>query len=62
MDTIHNNMAFGPSSSSDPKAAIMNQIKQEAAVNNARQLIAVHPPRVSLPLTKLEPSKPSDSR
>ena len=31
-------------SSSDPKTAIMNQVKQEAAMNNARQLISVHHP------------------
>ena len=43
MDSINNNMAFGPSSS-DPKTAFMNQVKQEAAVNNARQLIAVCAP------------------
>ena len=39
-------------SSSDPKTAVMNQIRQEAAVTNARQLIEVrfflHPPRSPL--------------
>jgi len=29
--------------SSDPKTQIMNQIRQEAAINNARQLIEVCP-------------------
>ena len=39
MDTINNSLGFG--SSSDPKTTIMNQIRQEAAVTNARQLIEV---------------------
>ncbi|ESZ90323.1 hypothetical protein SBOR_9293 [Sclerotinia borealis F-4128] len=34
MDSLTNAFA-----SSDPKTAIMNQIRQEAAMNNARQLI-----------------------
>ena len=29
--------------SSDPKTMLMNQVKQEAALNNARQLIEVLP-------------------
>ncbi|MCJ1257995.1 protein translocase subunit [Lignoscripta atroalba] len=37
MDTINNSLGFP--SSSDPKSAVMNQIRQEAAVTNARQLI-----------------------
>ncbi|PMD18187.1 hypothetical protein NA56DRAFT_647977 [Hyaloscypha hepaticicola] len=38
MDNISNGLGFG-ASSSDPKAAVMNQIRQEAAMTNARQLI-----------------------
>ena len=38
MDAI-NNSAFA--STSDPKTAIMNSVRQEAAVANARQLIDV---------------------
>ena len=41
MDNISNGLGFG-SSSSDPKAAVMNQVRQEAAMTNARQLIEVH--------------------
>jgi len=37
MDTLNNSLP----SSSDPKTAIVNQIRQEAAINNARQLIDV---------------------
>jgi len=37
MDTLNTQMGFG--SSSDPKTVLMNQVRQEAAVNNARQLI-----------------------
>ncbi|KAI9880208.1 MAG: protein translocase subunit [Pleopsidium flavum] len=37
MDTINNSTGFG--SSNDPKTSIMNQVRQEAAVANARQLI-----------------------
>ncbi|KAH6668850.1 Tim10/DDP family zinc finger-domain-containing protein [Halenospora varia] len=37
MDGMGNSMGFG--SSSDPKAAVMNQVRQEAAMTNARQLI-----------------------
>ncbi|MCJ1479851.1 protein translocase subunit [Schaereria dolodes] len=37
MDSISNSLGF--SSTSDPKTAVMNQIRQEAAVTNARQLI-----------------------
>jgi hypothetical protein len=40
MDNISNGLGFG-SSSSDPKAAVMNQVRQEAAMTNARQLIEV---------------------
>jgi import inner membrane translocase subunit TIM13 len=40
MDNISNSLGFG-SSSSDPKAAVMNQVRQEAALQNARQLIEV---------------------
>jgi hypothetical protein len=32
---------FGMSGGSDQKSAIMNQVRQEAAMNNARQLIEV---------------------
>ncbi|MCJ1297410.1 protein translocase subunit [Hypocenomyce scalaris] len=38
MDTSISN-PFSTSSSSDPKTAVMNQVRQEAAVTNARQLI-----------------------
>ncbi|KAN0095366.1 Tim10/DDP family zinc finger domain containing protein [Hyaloscypha variabilis] len=38
MDNISNGLGFG-ASSSDPKAAVMNQVRQEAAMTNARQLI-----------------------
>jgi hypothetical protein len=41
MDNISNSLGFGASSSSDPKAAVMNQVRQEAAMTNARQLIEV---------------------
>ena len=44
MDNISNGLGFG-ASSSDPKAAVMNQVRQEAAMTNARQLIEVHTPR-----------------
>ncbi|MCJ1364899.1 protein translocase subunit [Acarospora aff. strigata] len=37
MDSISNSLGFG--SSTDPKSTIMNQVRQEAAVTNARQLI-----------------------
>ncbi|KAH8805574.1 Tim10/DDP family zinc finger-domain-containing protein [Xylogone sp. PMI_703] len=37
MDNISNSLGF--SGSSDPKAAVMNQVRQEAAMTNARQLI-----------------------
>lgn len=40
MDNISNSLGFG-SSPSDPKAAVMNQVRQEAALQNARQLIEV---------------------
>jgi mitochondrial import inner membrane translocase subunit TIM13 len=43
MDNISNGLGFG-SSSSDPKAAVMNQVRQEAAMTNARQLIEVQFP------------------
>lgn len=36
MDSLNNAFA-----SSDPKAAVMNQVRQEAAMTNARQLIEV---------------------
>lgn len=39
MDNISNNLGFG--ATSDPKAAVMNQVRQEAAMTNARQLIEV---------------------
>ncbi|KAG4442506.1 protein translocase subunit [Cadophora sp. M221] len=35
MDNVSNSLGFGQ----DPKAAVMNQVRQEAAMNNARQLI-----------------------
>ncbi|KAH8754474.1 Tim10/DDP family zinc finger-domain-containing protein [Hyaloscypha finlandica] len=38
MDNISNGLGFG-TSASDPKAAVMNQVRQEAAMTNARQLI-----------------------
>jgi len=41
MDNISNGLGFG-TSASDPKAAVMNQVRQEAAMTNARQLIEVH--------------------
>jgi hypothetical protein len=44
MDNISNGLGFG-ASSSDPKAAVMNQVRQEAAMTNARQLIEVRSPR-----------------
>jgi hypothetical protein len=47
MDNISNGLGFG-SSSSDPKAAVMNQVRQEAAMTNARQLIEVYPPIASI--------------
>ncbi len=37
MDNISNGLGFGQ----DPKAAVMNQVRQEAAMTNARQLIEV---------------------
>lgn len=37
MDSLNNAFA-----SSDPKAAVMNQVRQEAAMTNARQLIEVN--------------------
>jgi hypothetical protein len=40
MDGVSNSLGFG-SSSSDPKAALMNQVRQEAALQNAKQLIEV---------------------
>jgi import inner membrane translocase subunit TIM13 len=42
MDGIKNSPVFG-GSSSDPKAAVMNQVRQEAALQNAKQLIEVIP-------------------
>ncbi|KAL8707112.1 MAG: hypothetical protein Q9220_007810, partial [cf. Caloplaca sp. 1 TL-2023] len=38
--------------STDPKSQIMNQIRQEAAVNNARALITVRHPLSSPPNPK----------
>ncbi|KAJ5054436.1 uncharacterized protein L3040_000710 [Drepanopeziza brunnea f. sp. 'multigermtubi'] len=35
MDNISNGLGFGQ----DPKAAVMNQVRQETAMTNARQLI-----------------------
>lgn len=40
MDSISNSLGFS-SHSADPKSTIMNQVRQEAAVTNARQLIEV---------------------
>lgn len=40
MDGISSSLGSG-SSSSDPKAAIMNQVRQVAALQNAKQLIEV---------------------
>ncbi|KAL3417322.1 Tim10/DDP family zinc finger [Phlyctema vagabunda] len=37
MDSVSNGLGFG--GSADPKAAVMNQVRQEAAMTNARQLI-----------------------
>ncbi|KAE8447090.1 protein translocase subunit [Mollisiaceae sp. DMI_Dod_QoI] len=37
MDNISNGLGFG--GASDPKTAVMNQVRQEAAMTNARQLI-----------------------
>ena len=37
MDALNNSL----SASSDPKAALMRQVQEEAAINNARQLISV---------------------
>jgi import inner membrane translocase subunit TIM13 len=41
MNNVSNGLGFG-ASSSDPKAAVMNQVRQEAALTNARQLIEVY--------------------
>jgi hypothetical protein len=38
MDNFNNN---GLAAGADPKAAVMNQVRQEAAMSNARQLIEV---------------------
>jgi len=38
MDSFGNSLGLG-SSMSDPKTAVMNQVRQEAAVQNAKQLI-----------------------
>jgi len=38
MDNISNGLGFG---ASDPKKAVMDQVRQEAAMTNARQLIEV---------------------
>jgi len=38
MDNVSSSLGFG-GSSSDPKAAVMNQVRQEAALQNAKQLI-----------------------
>lgn len=40
MDSMSNSLGFG-GNASDPKIAVMNQVRQEAAVTNARQLIEV---------------------
>ncbi|PSS12680.1 hypothetical protein M430DRAFT_44561 [Amorphotheca resinae ATCC 22711] len=37
MDNVSSSLGF--SASSDPKTAVMNQVRQEAAMTNARQLI-----------------------
>jgi hypothetical protein len=39
IDNIGSSLGMG--SGSDPKVQLMNQVKQEAALNNARQLIEV---------------------
>ncbi|RDW65455.1 mitochondrial import inner membrane translocase subunit tim-13 [Coleophoma crateriformis] len=38
MENVSNSLGFG-AASADPKAAVMNQVRQEAAMTNARQLI-----------------------
>lgn len=38
IDNVGSTLGMG---SSDPKTMLMNQVKQEAALNNARQLIEV---------------------
>jgi hypothetical protein len=45
MDNISSGLGFG--GSSDQKAAVMNQVRQEAAMTNARQLIEVQIPPIS---------------
>jgi hypothetical protein len=39
IDNVGSSLGMG--SGSDPKAMLMNQVRQEAALNNARQLIEV---------------------
>jgi hypothetical protein len=39
MDNISNGLGF---SAQDPKRAVMEQVRQEAAMTNAKQLIEVH--------------------
>jgi hypothetical protein len=58
MDNISNGLGFG-ASSSDPKAAVMNQVRQEAAMTNARQLIEVHSPSSSFLFSSLTISRKS---
>lgn len=62
MDTSISN-PFSASSSADPKTAVMNQIRQEAAVSNARQLIEVRassaPPTPSTILSLFQGESPS---
>ena len=55
MDNISNGLGFG-ASSSDPKAAVMNQVRQEAAMTNARQLIEARSP-FTLDISSLSNSK-----
>ena len=43
MENISNSLGFG-ASQSDQKTALMNQIRQEAAIQNARQLVEVRVP------------------
>jgi hypothetical protein len=40
MDNVSSSLGFG-ASASNPKALVMDQVRQEAAMNNAKQLIEV---------------------
>jgi len=42
MDGMNNSLNLG--ASADPKSAVMNQVRQEAAMQNAKLLIDVHFP------------------